>query len=146
MTRHQLEAKLAEIRRLRAQTLTELNDLTEADFALEIDMTRWDDARRILLRFGDHMREHTTHLTGTRAKLDRQPSMPQRILAQAEVAWGELLAATVGLTDDDLALIPPDAGWSIAQILDHITEIEESYLNKIRTARQQHRAETGASE
>lgn len=137
MSREQFNSLLAEIRATREQTLAELDDLTEAEFGLPTTTRswRWDTALRVLLQFGNHMREHTTHLQGTREALARPPTQPQRILAQAELAWGNLLAATVGLTDADLDAVPPDGGWPLRRILEHIHNSEREYLEAIRAAR-----------
>jgi hypothetical protein len=58
----------------------------------------------------------------------------QRILA-AEVSRGAFLAATVGLTDDDLDLVPPDGGWMLRRILEHVRNSERDYLEAVRRAR-----------
>ena len=126
---------LAQIRRLREQTLAELTALTEADFATPTDMERWTDVRRVLLRFGDHMREHANQVEGARTATGRGPTMPQRMLAEAELAWGKLLGATTGLTDEDLPLPPPDGSWSVKQVLEHVIQTEGAYLDAIRRAR-----------
>jgi hypothetical protein len=136
MSRDQLDAMLSEIRQARERTLAELADLTEADFATPTDMQRWDDVRRVLLRFGDHMREHANQLEGARAAIGRAPSMPERMLAEAEYAWGKLLAATMGLDDGDWTAQPPDGSWSVQQVLQHVLETERGYLEAIRSARQ----------
>ena len=93
-----LDAMLAEIRQLREQTLAALVYLTEDDFSTPTAMARWTSVRRVLLRFGDHMREHINQISGARAAIEREHTMPQRILAEAELAQGNLLAATVGRT------------------------------------------------
>ena len=91
MDRDKLDGMLAEIRQIREETLLELADMTEEEFPLPTDMERWTDARRVLLRFGDHMREHATQLRGARVDIDRSPTMPQRMLAEAELAWVRFL-------------------------------------------------------
>lgn len=135
MSREQLDRMLDEIRTLREETLAELVDLTEAELYYPTEMARWTDVRRVLLRFGDHMREHANQVEGDRAMIGRMPTMPQRILAEAELAWGKLLASTVGLTDDGWVLTPPGGGWSVQQVLEHIKETERGYLDAIRAAR-----------
>lgn len=135
MERQELDAMLADLRRIREQVLAELNDVTEDDFGLATDMQRWTDVRRVLLRFGDHVREHANQVEGARASIGRPPTMPQRMLAEAELAWGKLLAATVGLTDQDLVAVPPDGGWSVKQVLAHVIESEQRYLDAVRFAR-----------
>jgi hypothetical protein len=139
--REQLDSLLAEIRASRERTLAELGDLTEADFGLSTASRawRWDTLLRVLLQFGNHLREHATQVQGTRAALGRPPTQPQRILAEAELAWGSLLAATVGLTDAELDAVPPDGGWPLRRVLEHLRNSERDYLAAIRLARAEQR-------
>ena len=116
----------------------ELNDVTEAEFDLPGTLLRpwiWDSLHLLLLPFGNHMREHATHIPGARALIGRLPTQPQRILAEAEVSRGIFLVATVGLTDDDLDMVPPDGGWTLRRILEHVRNSERDYLEAIRRAR-----------
>ena len=135
MAREELDAILREIRRRREETLVEFADLTEADFATPTPRHRWDDVRRVLLRFGDHMREHASQIEGIRAALDRSPTPPQRMLAEAELTWGKLLAAVANLTDADLDRVPPNGGWTLRQTLEHVAEGEHNYQTAIRATR-----------
>ena len=134
MERRQLDELLAQIREVRMQTLSELNSLTQDDFATPTEMPLWTSVRRLLLRFGDHMREHANQIEDARMKLGRGVSMPQRMLAESEVAWGKLLAATAGLTDADLDAQPGAEEWSVRQVLDHILTVEQRYLDGARAA------------
>ena len=136
MSTQELATKLTEIRRLREETLEVLTQMSEADFDIPTEMPRWTEVRRVLLRFGDHMREHANQINGLRAATQRDPTMPQRILAESEIAWGLLLAAVVGLTDQDLDAKPSDGGWSVREALDHISKTEGSYLRVVQEARQ----------
>ncbi len=135
MSRTQLDSVLIQIRQLREQTLAECAGLTEADFTLPTGMPRWDDLRRVLLRFGEHMREHASQAQGARAAIGKAPSPPERMLAEAELAWGMLLAATVGLSDEEAAAQPSDGGWSVAQVLEHVLKTEDTYLQAVRRAK-----------
>ena len=83
------------------------------------------------------MREHASQLEGIRTGIAKAPTPPQRMLAEAERAWGQLLAATVGLTDDTAQLQPDDGGWSAMQVLEHILNVEQSYLAAAKRARGQ---------
>lgn len=132
--RQEIEAMLAEIRQARERTLMLLVNLTEADFATPTSMERWTDVRRVLLRFGDHMREHANQAEHTRDLIERTPSMPQRMLMEAEMAYGKLLACTIGLNDADCNQAPPDGGWSIRQVFVHALETERLYLSVIEKA------------
>ena len=135
MTRAALDDLLAQITSEREQTLAALTDLTDEEFALATDLQRWTDVRRVLLRFGDHMREHANQVEGARAAVGRGPTMPQRMLSEGEHAWGKLLAAAVGLSDEDIDRQPPDGGWSVRQVLEHILASERNYREAIRAAR-----------
>jgi len=135
MSREKLDQLLSDIRAVREQALIELVDMAEEEFACRTTMERWDDARRVLLRFGDHMREHANQILGARASVGRGHTMPQRMLAEAELAWGKLLGATIGLTDDDISKTPPDGGWSVQEVLEHVHRVEQLYLDTIREAR-----------
>lgn len=140
MQRQKINDLLAQIRAMRQETLVELTDMTEADFALPTDLKRWDDMRRVLLRFGEHMREHSNQLEDARQKTNTGPTMPQRMLAEAERAWGQLLAATVGLNDEMASQQPTDGGWSALQVLEHILQVEQNYLAAARRARSAQKA------
>ncbi len=120
---------------MREQTLAETAGLTEADFALPTGMPRWDDLRRVLLRFADHMREHASQAQAARVAAGHAPTPPERMLAEAELAWGMLLGVTVGLSDEDASTPPPDGGWSVVQVLEHVLKTEETYLNAVRSAK-----------
>lgn len=98
-------------------------------------MKQTDSAGAMCAVFGDHMREHTTQIAGLRVASGHAPTMSQRILMEAELAWSKLLASTVGLSDDELLKTPPDGGWSLQQILEHMLDSEEGYLVTIRDAR-----------
>jgi len=135
MSHSQLDSLLAQIRQMREQTLAECAGLTEADFALPTGMPRWDDLRRVLLRFADHMREHASQAQAARVAASHAPNPPERMLAEAELAWGMLLGVTVGLSDEDAATPPPDGGWSVVQVLEHVLKTEETYLNAVRAAK-----------
>ena len=135
MPRSELDSLLAQIRAMREQTLAETAGLTEADFALPTGMPRWDDLRRVLLRFADHMREHASQAQAARVAAGHAPTPPERMLAEAELAWGMLLGVTVGLSDEDASTPPPDGGWSVVQVLEHVLKTEETYLNAVRAAK-----------
>ena len=140
MQREQLDGLLAEIRAVRERALVEHDDLTEDDFSLPITSKawRWDSVVRALLQTGNHMREHATHIQGTRAAINRLHTQPQRMLADTEIAWGILLAALVGLTDDDLDRVPAEGAPSVRTILEHILKGEKEYLETIQEARGKH--------
>jgi hypothetical protein len=135
MTREVLDTLLAQIRAERELTLAALADVDEGEFSVITPMERWNDVRRVLLRFGDHLREHANQIEGTRESIGRNVTMAQRILAEGEVAWGKLLAATIDLDDEAIGTPPPGGGWSIQQVLEHILVVERGYREVIMRVR-----------
>ena len=135
MSTQELTKMMTEIRSLREETLAALSEMEESEFGIATQMERWTEIRRVLLRFGDHMREHINQINGARTAIKRELTMSQRILAESEIAWGLLLAAMVGLSDQDLDQKPPDGSWSIRETLTHIAKTERRYLQVIQHAR-----------
>lgn len=138
MSRTQLDQILAEIRAQRERTLSVLEDVTEEEFPIPTGMERWTEVRRLLLRFGDHMREHVNQIDGIRTAIDRPLTMAQRMLAESERAWGMVLASTVGLTDDDLDTKPLD-GWTLRETIAHLAWAEQFYFDAVTEALKQAR-------
>ncbi len=142
MSRSELQAKLDEIRALRTEVLQYLQDVPDSDTDLETPAARtWRNLGIILLRFGDHMREHGNQIAGIRQAVGRGPTDVQRKLGAAEAAWGELLGAVAGLTDADLDAVPETGGWSMRETLDHILQAEAHYLDAVRSAFRQRASE-----
>ena len=135
MSTEELTKMMTEIRCFREETLVALSEMEESEFEIDTQMERWTEIRRVLLRFGNHMREHTNQINGARVAIKREPTMPQRILAESEIAWGLLLASMVGLSDGDLDQKLPDGSWSIRETLAHIAKTERRYLQAIQNAR-----------
>ncbi len=134
MSRQELDTLLAEIRSARQASLEYLTAVPESDFPLPTDLPRWDEVRRVLLRLGEHMREHTNQIEGARTDLELHKTMPQRMLAEAEISWGKLLAAMVGLEDADLDAEPGPDSWSIRTVLEHVLSSERDYLAAVQEA------------
>lgn len=135
MSRTELETKLEEIRAVRTEVLELLTALTDTETALETpDLGMSRNLGMALLRFGDHMREHKNQLVGARQSLGIGPTDAQRKLGDAEVTWGQLLGAVVGLSDSDLDTVPAEGEWSIRETLDHIHTGEQYYLKGVKSA------------
>ena len=145
MARTELNAKLEQIRAVRCEVLDLLQDAPDADAALATPELRlWRNLGIVLLRFGDHMREHGNQIAGARQATGAGPSDVQRKLAEAEKAWGDLLGAVVGLTDADLDRVPDEGAWTVRETLDHILAAEENYLAGVRAGYAQRAAEANA--
>jgi hypothetical protein len=125
---------LDQLRELQDQILTELEQMERAALKYETDSARWNTVRRVLLRFGDHLREHTTQLAAARESLGATQTMPQRMLARSMEAYGALLGAMVGLDDCDLDREPEPGEWTPRQALEHMIGTQKGYLETVRRA------------
>lgn len=138
MARTELTARLDEIRTLRNEVRALLEDIPDTDTDMETPGLRsWRNLGVVLLRFGDHMREHANQIAGARQELGSMPSDVQRKLAEAERAWGQLLGTLVGLDDEDLDRRPASGAWTIRETLDHILASETHYLEAVRAGYRQ---------
>ena len=126
---------LAQMEALRQEILAELAGLERHELKYATTNTRWNTVRRVLLRFGDHVREHTTQLVAAREAIGATQTMPQRMLARAQEAYGAWLGAMVGLQDAHLDQVPEPGEWTPRQILEHLVATQRFYLELIREAR-----------
>ncbi|CAN5327959.1 hypothetical protein BH23CHL1_BH23CHL1_15240 [soil metagenome] len=139
-----LQSVLDDIRTTRREMFVDLAQVPEEHLN---KMTRWGygptNARYMFLRFSDHEEEHGLQIEHTlRGMLGWQPSHAQLILGAAERTRGDLLAALVGLTDDDLDAVPvePAGEWPLSQTLVHAIATEHSYRINTLHAVERHRA------
>jgi hypothetical protein len=134
MPEMQVQGYIAQLREIQEQILGELEDMERAALRYETDSPRWNTVRRVLLRFGDHLREHTTQLAAARDSLGAVQTMPQRMLARSMEAYGALLGAMVGLEDCDLDREPEPGEWTPRQALEHMLATQKGYLETVRRA------------
>ncbi len=139
MSDSQVQEYLARLLAVQQRALAELTDMPREELRFAADAPRWTSVRRLLLRLGDHLRDHTTQLAEAREAIGAAPTMPQRILAQAMIAQGYLLGAMVGLRDEDLDTPPAPGEWTARQVLEHILSTQAGYLEAIQQARQTRR-------
>lgn len=134
MSKAEIGRYLREINEIQSGILAELESLNCEELRYSTANARWNSVRRVMLRFGDHVREHTTQLIAAREDIGAAPNMPQRLLACAQEAYGRLLGAMVGLCDEHLDMAPAEGEWTPREILDHLIATQQSYLELIRQA------------
>lgn len=134
MANEKVTALLAELRRQREATLAAYTDINREELRYATGHERWSSARRVMLQFSNHLREHALQIRLVRKGLQRQPSEPQDMLALGEQAWGDVLAACLGLSDDDLDRAPAPGQWSVRQVLEHLIKTEQAYRQMIAKA------------
>lgn len=135
MRKAEIARYLQEINEIQSGILDELEGLNRKELRYSTDNARWNTVRRVMLRFGDHVREHTTQLIAAREDIGAAPTMPQRLLACAQEAYGRLLGAMVGLGDEHLDMVPAQGEWTPREILEHLIATQRLYLDLIRQAR-----------
>jgi uncharacterized damage-inducible protein DinB len=133
---------LAEMRKKRRKHDAELVHTSEPQmclptaFTYETMMTGGDGkttgavVRDIFLRRPDHLEEHALQIEGIlRSRFSVERTQAHLIWAANQAAHGDLHAALIGLTDDDLDERTglPDGEWSLRQILEHLIVVERYY-------------------
>jgi hypothetical protein len=56
-----------------------------------------------------------------------------QLLASLNAGRGELLGAVEGMTDEQAAVRPPDAGWSPLECVEHVATVETLMLRRLTT-------------
>jgi hypothetical protein len=137
MPNEKVNALLAELRREREATLADLATISREELRYSTGHQRWSSARRVMLRFSEHLREHALQIRLVRQRIQAGPTEPQMMLALAEQAWGDVLASCIGLTDDDLDRVPAPGQWSVRQVLEHMIKSERDYREMIEKAKRE---------
>ena len=135
MSEQSVSEYLARMEAIQKEIVAALSDLTPVEMRYETEGNR-PPLGRMMLRFAEHLEEHTTQLEGAREDAGALQTMPQRMLARAQEAYGGFLGAMVGLRDEDLDKIPEPGEWSPRQVLEHLISVHERYFEVVRRARE----------
>ena len=135
MANDKVKALLDELRREREATLAAYTGISREELRYTTGHERWSSARRVMLQFSNHLREHALQVRLARKNLQCMPSEPQDMLALGEQAWGDVLASCIGLSDDDLDRVPAPGQWSVRQVLEHLIKTEGGYRRMIEKAK-----------
>jgi hypothetical protein len=81
-----------------------------------------------------HKRDHAQQITAKRQALGLEQTPVQKALADVAAAQAELYGALIGLADEDLEQVPEGQNWSIAQVLEHMSRSDGSFLPEIEKA------------
>ena len=119
----------------REEALTALADCAGSDLATPSVWAGYTvDIRFRLHRFAAHERQHTVQAAKTLRGVGFAPTEAQRLLAQAQMTRGQLLARLVGLPDDLLDRAPAPTAPSVAAILAGLVESERERVASVRVA------------
>ncbi len=120
------EELIARLDAVRAQVVADLTDAPDARLGDKPEGVQ-RALRNQLLRFAEHQRQHVNQIEKTRWAIGARPSEVHMILGQAEEELGRMRAALVGLSDEQLAQRPSPDAWSIAEIVEHVANVEVRY-------------------
>jgi hypothetical protein len=65
----------------------------------------------------------------------------QRILAQYHAAYRDLRGILIGVSEDELDLVPAETEWPLRDVLEHIIDTEQGFFTLIRYALDRYRSE-----
>lgn len=105
------------------ETLASLATLTDADLARPCDhaCAMGGTVRDLLTHNIDHERMHSGQIYSARYGLGQmQKGEVHRLMAETLRARADLIAALIGLPDDQLDATVPDDDWTIAQMAEHV--------------------------
>lgn len=122
------EALIGRLDAIRAQVLADLSDAADARLGDKPEGVP-RALRAQLLRLAEHQRQHVNQIEKTRWAIGARPSEVQLILGQAEEELGRMRAALVGLSEEQLTQRPSADAWSIAEIVEHVANIEVRYAD-----------------
>ena len=127
---------IQQLARRREEIVRELAQLSDADCKLP---AQWGGTQRnvnfLLRAFSLHELDHLQHLNRLLAERGRHFSQAQVLLAKAQALRGELVAQLLSLSDEEFeARADGTDDWSIRQLVEHLTEVDQMYANNIRKA------------
>jgi len=126
---------LHEMREARQSLHRRLAGVNEEEMELP---TEWHD-RQVTVRFMfyrllAHEMDHTVHLVKTLRGLGYIQTEAQLILQKLATTRGELEGLLIGLPDSELDKLPGEGHWSVRQVVGHVREVEETYLQVVEAA------------
>ncbi len=127
------------VQRLRAardEALRELAQVTEEECRYPVQWGGMQRTMNFLLRaFAIHEIDHLQHVQRLLRARGYELSEAQLILTKAQALRGELEGLILGLSDADFqATGPNDGDWSVAQLVDHLIEVDRRNLDSARKA------------
>lgn len=135
-----LEKILSEMMKTRSDIFAKLMDLPAADLKLTNPETK-RSVRQLISMYMGHERNHIVQIEKTRRAIGAQPTEVQMLLAQAWESRGDLLAALVGLSDEEIEMKPAADAWNVKEILEHIEKVEKWFLGGIEEIIAKNKAE-----
>ena len=116
------------------ETLALLAALTDDDLDRPCDhpCAMGGTVRDLLTHNIDHERMHSGQIYSARYGLQRmQKGEVHRLMAETLRARADLIAALIGLPDDQLAATVPDDAWTIGQMAEHVVYWERHSIDDL---------------
>jgi uncharacterized damage-inducible protein DinB len=102
-----------------------------------------EGVRFAFFRSYEELRELSTNIAAERSAHGPAVSTAQRILAQYHLAYRDLGATLLGISDDQADRSPAEGEWSLRQVVAHIVRAEIGFYGVVRYALDRHRSGDG---
>lgn len=116
------------------KVLFRLVQLTDEDLTKATPHEWAPTVERLITIEGHHSRDHAQQIADKREALGLEQTRVQKLVAEVAASQGELDAALVGLSDEDLESVPEGQTWSLGQALEHVSGSYSWFLSEIEKA------------
>ena len=136
----QVKRELDSLNGLRDQWLDRLGDLSDEDLAITAEDGYWT-IRKWLCRMIDHEAIHLGQVVRIRRSIEPvwraavRWREVDRLIGELHSLRGRLASELVGLSDELLDARPPDGPKSVREVLAHLHQAEEGYVEQIEKLR-----------
>ena len=131
-TGQEVRQLLAEWEKKRTELLERLGEITPEDLNAQDERGR--SVRELMHHIVDHDKDSRQHLMAMRTSIGSGQDAVNRLLEQMKMSQGELAANLVGLEDGDLDKEVEGDEWTIRQLIDHVTRVDDFFLGGINQA------------
>jgi hypothetical protein len=110
--------------------------------ALNDEGWQWHGYEQVRYAFLETMlelRQIAVDLAAARIQQNQPPTLAQRVLAQHQRAYRDLLALFIGITEADFDRLPAPKEWPLREVLIHATITERGFMHVIEHALAEHR-------
>jgi len=124
-----LEELLIRMRKVREETLKSLEDLEEDE--LLVPCTERGNIRQIIELLIWHERDHYGQIRKNRRDTKAGHKSINLLMSDLTAARGMVEGMMLGLTSQELDMVPKEGEWSIRQVAEHLMEAERRLRQRI---------------
>jgi len=124
-----LEQLLARMRNVREETLRLLEDLEEDE--LLVPCNRFGNIRQVIELLIWHERDHYGQIRKNRGHTAVGTKSINLLMSDLMAARGMVEGMMLGLTSEELDMVPAEGEWSIRRVTEHLMEAETRFRQQI---------------